>query len=173
MEACSLRNRKLEASRLLTACIVILVAVAATSPPAVQTPLGRTLDGGVSEFLGVPFASAARWQPPTDWNQSYGQHRLDATRLGPSCPQPAGYDQVWNQDFTSEQCLNLNVWCHSAREHPQPVFVFFFGGGFVAGGANPYNGSYLARTQQICVVVPNYRIGAPPIKIRGGAVREQ
>ena len=152
---------------------VVLLCLFVLSPCAAATSTGRhktvlQLQSGkvhgvrsneVVEFLGIPFASAKRWQSPTDWRTEYPQGT--GNKMGPSCPQPPGYDSVWNPDFISEDCLNLNIWCPVAKDARKvAVMVFLFGGGFMAGGNNPYNGSTLARTQKICVVVPNYRVGA-------------
>ena len=146
--------------RLLWPCTI---ASAAVHKVAVHLPSG-VVNGiendGVVEFLGIPFASANRWQPPSDWK---GQYPPGAgSKMGPSCPQSLNSNEVWNPSFVSEDCLNLNVWCPVAQANSSKaaVMVFIFGGGFVAGGNNPYNGSTLARNQQICVVVPNYRVGA-------------
>ncbi|KAJ6528103.1 Alpha/Beta hydrolase protein, partial [Mycena capillaripes] len=64
-------------------------------------------------------------------------------------------------DNFSEDCLTLNIW---APTHPHgtslPVLVWFFGGGFVTGGANSlyYNPTqWVQRTQAHIVVSVNFR----------------
>lgn len=119
---------------------------------------GLQLASGVAQFLGIPFASSKRWGPPEDWNRTYAEHTGEA--MGPSCPQPEDAGLVWNESYTSEDCLNVNLWCPTANTTTRaPVMVFLFGGGFTGGGNNPFNGSHLAASQAICVAVPNYRFG--------------
>ena len=77
--------------------------------------------------------------------------------MGPSCPQEPG--AVRDAARVSEDCLNLNIWC-PAGAFGAPVLVFLHGGGFVSGGNSAYNGSQLAAHHGLCVVVPNYRLGA-------------
>ena len=145
---------------LLWPCAIVSAAVHKVSVHISSGDVEGVANDGVVEFLGIPFASANRWQAPSDWQGEYPQET--GSKMGPSCPQSPGSNEVWNPSFVSEDCLNLNVWCPVAQANSRKaaVMVFLFGGGFVAGGNNPYNGSTLARNQQICVVVPNYRVDA-------------
>jgi acetylcholinesterase len=62
----------------------------------------------------------------------------------------------------SEDCLTLNVWTPQTQSHQEklPVFVWFFGGGFLQGGINAlyYNPqSWVQRTQEHIFVTVNSR----------------
>src|SRR5450432_309227 len=74
-------------------------------------PVHGTVSGHTRVFAGIPFAAppvgSLRWRPPqapSPWTEP-----LDATQLGPNCPQiplgASGYDPS-----TREDCLTLNVW---------------------------------------------------------------
>jgi para-nitrobenzyl esterase len=61
----------------------------------------------------------------------------------------------------SEDCLNLDIWIPAKVESAKiPVFVWFHGGGFVAGSASEvrYDGENLAK-KGVIIVEPNYRLG--------------
>src|SRR5207253_2693165 len=100
--------------------------------------LGMTLPSGIHTFRGVPFAAPPvrdlRWKPPqpaANWQDV----RL-ADRFAPQCMQSraANSDQFFRNDGTSEDCLYLNIWTPNAGAAQRlPVFVYFFGGGFVNG----------------------------------------
>ena len=118
--------------------------------------------GGVSRWLGVPYAQAGRFAAPaavTPW-----QGVRDATAHGPQCPQMFGSNpkraQVAAPAF-GEECLSLNVYVPEggADVGRKPVYVWIHGGAFVAGSANPYDGSWMARDGDVIVVTINYRIG--------------
>lgn len=120
--------------------------------------------GSTVAFLGIPFATAGRWQDPQAASWS-GQ--LQATQYGPYCPQscvlPPG---VCPFGQASEACLNLNVYAPSSAQAGAklPVMVFFYGGGYLIGGQETplYNGSGLAASPDnpVVVVAINYRVGA-------------
>lgn len=136
------------------------------------------LNPDVRQFLGVPFSisptGSRRWLPPS---RLQSNDRIIATNIGPACPQlhvSAGsplntsvYDSNFgNQteffplDDFSEDCLTLNVWAPQTHETRLPVFVWFFGGGFVQGGTNSlyFNlEAWIQRTQEHIVVTVNFR----------------
>lgn len=62
----------------------------------------------------------------------------------------------------SEDCLYLNIWVPGSLGNASklPVLVWIHGGGFFAGssGLQNYNGSELARSQQVIVVSIQYRL---------------
>jgi para-nitrobenzyl esterase len=121
-------------------------------------------DGSVRIFKGVPFAAPPvgdlRWkapQPATAWE---GVRRAD--KFGSACLQTDVFGDIYFRDAKpSEDCLNLNIWmpAHAASKD-LPVFVWFYGGGFVAGANSEvrYDGENLAK-KSIIVVEPNYRLG--------------
>ena len=121
-------------------------------------------DNTVRMFKGIPFAAPPtgdlRWkppQPPLSW-----QGIRPADKFGPACMQTDVYGDIHFRDVEpSEDCLNLTVWlpAHSAQAN-LPVLVWFYGGGFVAGGNSEtrYDGENLAK-KGVIVVSPNYRLG--------------
>ncbi|KAJ6523972.1 Alpha/Beta hydrolase protein [Mycena capillaripes] len=135
----------------------------------------------VRQFLGVPFAlpptGPRRWLPPAVLTNSTSS--INATRFSPSCPQiPLSASSTIDvfspkqgggnhteflpvEDF-SEDCLTLNVWApaKSPSAASLPVLVWFFGGGFLGGGANSlyFNPKqWVQRTQSHIVVSVNFR----------------
>jgi para-nitrobenzyl esterase len=120
-------------------------------------------------FRGIPYAAAPvgdrRWrapQPPAAWHVP-----LDATRFGPSAPQPRGglLDGLvpgMAVGDTDEDCLTLNVWTPAADSLARPVLVWIHGGAFTIGGSSleTYDGARLAAREDVVVVSCNYRLGA-------------
>ncbi|MEV7865976.1 carboxylesterase family protein [Streptomyces sp. NPDC088124] len=121
----------------------------------------------VTEFLGIPYATAPRFGRP---------HRAEpwegvrpAVTYGPTVPQ-APYapplDVLLPQHTVpgapGESCLNLNVWTPATGPEARlPVLVFVHGGAFTNGsGSLPaYDGGTFARDGVVCVTF-NYRLGA-------------
>ncbi|MFD1786197.1 carboxylesterase/lipase family protein [Sphingomonas floccifaciens] len=145
-------------------------ASAAPDPgsPTVTTAAGRIegigAPGGVSAFLGIPYAAPPvrelRWrdpQPAVRWTGTY-----HADRLPPQCIQPlrAGEtNQYPGADVTSEDCLYLNVWTKPGLRKA-PVVVFIHGGGFFIGSSRMplYAGEQVAQRGAVFVNL-NYRLG--------------
>ena len=139
--------------------------------PSVITPAGA-LRGlaleGADAYLGIPYAEppqgALRFQPPAPLGPWQGER--EATRFGPSAPQPVGGPfsglvpgmAVGEQ---SEDCLTLNVWTPAGADG-LPVMVWLHGGAFTIGGSAlpTYDGRLLATEQRVVVVSVNYRLGA-------------
>jgi para-nitrobenzyl esterase len=120
--------------------------------------------GGVSAFLGVPFAAPPignlRWRPPEP-DVPWADVR-SAKTFGPDCIQepmqsPPGAGFI---NPTSEDCLYLNIWRPTAPSGPRPVMVWIHGGAFIMGaGSFPsYDGAAFARKGVILVTL-NYRLG--------------
>ncbi|GFZ50308.1 hypothetical protein JCM24511_08064 [Saitozyma sp. JCM 24511] len=122
-------------------------------------------DASVTVYRGIPYAAPTsgnnRWRPPQPrepWSEV-----LDCSEFGPVCPQlPFGPIEM---DNASEDCLNLNVYTpvpppSSVGQEKLPVFVWIYGGRFIAGsGSQPaFEGTGLAK-QGIVVVTLNYRVG--------------
>ena len=121
-------------------------------------------DHTVRMFKGIPFAAAPvgalRWkapQPAPSWN---GVRQAD--KFGPACLQTDVFGDIYFRDAKpSEDCLNLDIWIPAKTDSAKiPVFVWFYGGGFVAGSASEsrYDGENLAK-KGVIVVEPNYRLG--------------
>jgi para-nitrobenzyl esterase len=111
-------------------------------------------------YKRVPFASPPVGdlrlrapQPP-----ACSATELDATALGPSCPQ---LDEN-NAFLGNEDCLHLNIWAPAADSaSPRPVMFWIHGGGNAVGTAvDPiYDGRRLAEAGDVVVVTTNYRLG--------------
>jgi para-nitrobenzyl esterase len=140
-------------------------AAAASAPTA---PILRIAGGAVRgaavsavyQFLGLPYAAPPtgelRWRPPQRPREWDGVR--DATKFGPSCPQPGSLFAP-PAPF-SEDCLYLNVYTSTLRrDGDRPVLVWIHGGGFTEDGARNYDGSKLAADGAVVVTI-NYRLGA-------------
>jgi para-nitrobenzyl esterase len=130
-------------------------------------PVRGSTTGKVTAFRGIPFAAAARFQPPTR-HPAWTQPR-DATKPGPVAPQlPSRLAHVMGDhdaDWSEADCLNLNVWTPKTETTgtatKMPVLLWFHGGGFSSGGGgwDWYDGSILTGKHDIVVVTANYRLG--------------
>ncbi|KAJ8113604.1 hypothetical protein OPT61_g4300 [Boeremia exigua] len=155
----------------------------------VQTSTGGIVIGhratnktSVTEFLGIRYAEAPvgelRFAAPKKYVAPHGTVfeasewsayvYLPPVSAFPNFTQPSGL-RVWknfaaqNSNPASEDCLKLNVWTKNAGNFhaKKPVLVFLHGGRFqIPGPHSPlYNGQYLADSQDVVVVTPNYRLG--------------
>ncbi|OJJ44455.1 hypothetical protein ASPZODRAFT_135279 [Penicilliopsis zonata CBS 506.65] len=122
----------------------------------------------ITVYKGLRYAAstggANRWrapQPPASWE---GVKVADT--FGPPCPQVA-FGAVDLVVEPSEDCLSLNVWTpvdvektDVASAEKLPVFVWIYGGRFIAGSGSEraYDGAGLA-SKGIVVVTLNYRVG--------------
>ncbi|CAG7831198.1 unnamed protein product [Allacma fusca] len=130
----------------------------------VQGGFGESRDGrSFSKFLGIPYAKAQRFKPPTD-PDSWSDVR-NATKNGNACPQiqPNLAKPSENSIFTSEDCLNLNVYTPKVPKLNQaklmfPVIVWFHGGGGDTGKAEDYDPEYYMDAD-IVLVTFNARLG--------------
>lgn len=130
--------------------------------------LDGSSQGGISTFLGVPYAAplsgAARFalpQPVTPWPGV-----RDATKRGPSAPQKIAtlkaldvVSLVGDGGTRGDEYLTLNIWAPDGADK-LPVMVFIHGGGFVIGNkdAPVHDGTAFARAGVVCVAI-NYRLG--------------
>src|SRR5262249_34391271 len=124
-------------------------------------------DHSVLMFKGVPFAAPPvgdlRWKAPQPARRWAGVRA--AEKFGPACMQTDVFGdilQFMRDAQPSEDCLNLAIWIPILRGPGQsgkntfsadalpanaPVFVWYYGGGFVAGGNSEkrYDGEALAK----------------------------
>jgi para-nitrobenzyl esterase len=129
------------------------------------------LQDGVRIFRGIPFAKPPvdelRWrapEPPLPW---LGVR--DATNFGSPASQlespiqvSSAYNGMWRVfEDVSEDCLTLNIWSPDLLDAQLPVMVWIHGGAFNTGaGSQPmYEGSHLAKNNDVVVVTINYRLG--------------
>jgi para-nitrobenzyl esterase len=124
--------------------------------------------GGANRFL--PPVQPAAWRevlnafeygPPASQDITAFKLVNDIMReeLGGDRPiYPFGAEQM----APSEDCLFLNVWTPAADAKRRPVMVWLHGGGFFVGsGGGPlYNGTNLARKEDVVVVTVNHRLSA-------------
>ena len=93
--------------------------------------------------LGIPYATARRFGPPTP--VAFDPSRADGSQFGPAAPQaldgPLG-DIVPGMKVRATDeagCLTLNVWTPVDRDGDRgrvlPVLVWFHGGSFVIGAS--------------------------------------
>ena len=146
----------------------LLASSAHAQAVSVRTPGGVVVgqaNDRANVFRAVPYAAppmgALRWaapQPPKPWSVA-----LDASKNGPSCPQPMNADGTPNafggaNGPVSEDCLQLYVFAPKAVRKA-PVMVWIHGGGNRVGAGWVYDGSNFARDGVVIVSI-NYRLGA-------------
>jgi len=121
-------------------------------------------DHTVRIFKGIPFAAPPvgelRWKAPQPAASWTGVRPAD--KFGPACLQTNVFGDIYFRDAQpSEDCLNLNIWIPAKPASAKlPVFLWYYGGGFLAGANSEprYDGENLAR-KGVIVVEPNYRLG--------------
>jgi len=138
-------------------------------------PLTGLAEGGVSRFLGIPYAAAPfgdhRFrlpQPVEPWDEP-----RDATTPGATAPQ-APYAGAIGELLTTvtvpgNEILNVNVWTPTERSGATlPVMVWIHGGSFVHGSnaLDAYDGTAFARDGVVLVAV-NYRLGSEGFSVLG------
>lgn len=139
-----------------------------TASRVVSTPSG-TIEGlhrpdGTTEFLGIRYATAARFSPPVDvttWDST-----LQATTYGALAPQTPGMlEQMLglSLDDMDEDCHFLNIYTPTdiTADAKLPVLFWIHGGAYLngAGSLAWYHGSHLASRGAVVVSI-NYRLGA-------------
>jgi len=126
---------------------------------------GTAEDGGVTRFLGIPYAASptgplrfAAPQLPAAWPGVRDCSAFGATPPKPDYPRP--FDTLLpEQNITGDDWLNLNVWTPDVAGHAA-VMVWIHGGAFANGNSavRTYDGHTFARDGVVLVSI-NYRLG--------------
>ncbi|MFJ5861989.1 carboxylesterase family protein [Pseudarthrobacter sp. NPDC092439] len=124
-------------------------------------------DGDVIRATGIPYATAARFRPPSpaaDWTSVYA-----ATSPAPACPQgPVPFlDDVLGTRYGelpgSEDCQNLSITMPGdlAAGERLPVMVWIHGGSYTTGSGDLaiFDPARLVAENRVIVVSVTYRLG--------------
>ncbi|XP_014364665.2 juvenile hormone esterase [Papilio machaon] len=111
-------------------------------------------DGSHAAYLGIPYATAGRFQVPKPAPGWSGV--LEAQDEHIRCIQRFTATTILG---TEDNCLTLNVYTPINRSPKLPVMVYIHGGGFRDGSGSPYiyGPEYLVR-QEVILVTLNYRL---------------
>ena len=142
----------------LTLSAAALVSPAHAAGPIVTTAQGKAqgfVVNGVSEFLGVPYATPPignlRWHPPLLHAPWGGVMKTIA--FGPTCAQITTLGVFAGPANNNEDCLYLNVFTKNPSHGANlPVLFWIHGGGNVDGESNDYDGSKMASDGSTVVV---------------------
>lgn len=169
------RRALLQSAAFASVAVTLPRFARASSDPIVEIASGKLRGalGRVLSFKGVPYGSSTageqRFKPARAVAPWTGVR--DALAYGPAAPQgnslasppptrPGGVSLVGEGATFSEDCLYLNVWTPATDNAKRPVLVWLHGGGFATGsGASVlYDGTNMARTQDVVVVTINHRL---------------
>ncbi len=143
---------------------LVLATAAGASPDRLRIHDGAlkgVVKDGVASFKDIPFAAppvgALRWRAPQPVRPWPGVR--DASDYGPACLQMTTF-LVRPGVKLSEDCLTINVFTptHRPRGAKLPVMVWIYGGAFIGGSANNYDGTRFAQ-DGVVLVTFNYRLG--------------
>ncbi|XP_033613791.1 cocaine esterase [Fukomys damarensis] len=166
------------------ACGLLLILVPGqaqdSASPIRDTPTGQVrgslvhvngTDMGVHTFLGIPFAKPPvgplRFSPPEapePWTGVRNGTALPAMCLQGSNATDAQVSTLLVATvpsiLMSEDCLYLNIYtpAHAHKDSKLPVMVWIHGGALVGGMASLYDGSILAASENVVVVIIQYRV---------------
>ncbi|CAG7720145.1 unnamed protein product [Allacma fusca] len=114
------------------------------------------------KFLGVPYAAPPvgnlRFEPPEP-PASWRDVKL-TNKFSPECAQME--IMATGRILGKEDCLYLNVFTPKLLDNAKkllPVMVYIYGGLFMAGSADLYNGDYF-MDEDVVLVTLNYRVAA-------------
>ncbi|WP_124710238.1 carboxylesterase/lipase family protein [Gordonia insulae] len=137
-----------------------------TADGIVEGARGKRSRRGTISWKGIPFAAppvaGLRFRDPQPVHPWPGVR--DCTRFGKAAIQEKRFTAVAPGRYQpmGEDCLTLNVFAPDrVATAPRPVMVFIHGGAYILGtAATPlYEGSLLARSQDVIVVTVQYRFG--------------
>ena len=150
-----------------------LAATASGTAPIVETNNGKVQGialNGVNVFKGIRYGADTggvnRFLPAKEPQKWPGVQ--NATQWGASCPQKAETQDPFYSWYTaiqpmSEDCLFLNVFTPGLNDNKRrPIMVWLHGGswGSCAGTAPGFDGTRLARQQDVMVITLNHRLNA-------------
>ena len=137
----------------------------AFSPPS--GPVTGWCDGGVLRATGIPYATAARFQPPAPAPDR--TETLAATSLSPACPQaPVPFlDDILGTRYGelpgSEDCQRLSITIPEDLHDGErvPVMVWLHGGSYTSGSGDLaiFDPKALVAENRVIVVSVTYRLG--------------
>ena len=145
---------------------------ASVGETVVKTKAGSlvgAVDDGVYQYLGVPYAQAKRFMPPTEVKPWEGIR--PAVTYGENCFIPMMKNVAGDELFNphrympmSEDCQFLNVWTPGINDgKKRPVMVWIHGGGFTNGSGielTSYDGHNLSKKGDVVVITLNHRLNA-------------
>ena len=155
--------------------VTALPRIGFAAAPTVETSAGNLLgaeSNGVKIFKGVPYGAPPTGnlrfkapQPAAKWTGvkealKYGNAAPQGASLLPETPRGTGFSLQGEGATFAEDCLYLNVWTPGLDNAKRPVLVWLHGGGFSSGsGASVlYDGTNMARTQDVVVLTINHRL---------------
>jgi len=160
---------------LLGGIATTLPRIGFAAAPTVETSAGKLLGAeqdGINIFKGVQYGAppvgklrfkapqpAAKWAGVKE-ALKYGHAAAQGASLLPETPRGTGFSLQGEGATFSEDCLYLNVWTPGLDSGKRPVLVWLHGGGFSSGsGASVlYDGTNMARTQDVVVLTINHRL---------------
>ena len=124
---------------------------------------------GVQQFWAVPYGAPTGGEhrfmpprPPAAWSGVKDHFQIGPNALiQPGAQEPAPVVTALNRlSPQGEDCLSVNVFTPAADNAARPVMVWMHGGGFSAGSGNYllYDGTNLAKKEDVVVVVVNHRL---------------
>lgn len=158
-------------------CILVILSVIRFSTVCVDgalvnTPIGliQGLETSINnqivhQFLGIPYAKAPvadlRFKKPVP--RSVFEDVFDATRFGPVCPQFVSQKikDAINITGVSEDCLFVNIYVPGTirKDSGKAVMVWLFGGAYIYGEGDLYDGTALAAKGDVIFISLNHRLG--------------
>ena len=108
----------------------------------------------INRYLGIPFAQPPvgplRFKPPQPVVKNWSEP-LMATRRPNDCV---------SNSYGNEDCLYLNVFVPAAKsDSSRAVMIWIHGGNYKFGSISEYDGTAMAATEDVILVMGNYRLG--------------
>jgi len=133
----------------------------------IETKLGSitgSTERHATAFLGIPYAASPvgelRWMPAAAapaWSGTFDGTLPPHRSLQPPYPEVLSGFSIPGEE--SEDCLYLNIYTPAVDGKRRPVMFWIHGGAYIQGAANEYDGTTLARENDVVVVAINYRLG--------------